>query len=106
MNDVNLERWDEDDSPTESAIVARLRAQGLRGYPWSNGPGNVYAEHRHPYHKVIYVVRGSITFDLPATHQALELAAGDRIGLPAGTLHGATVGAEGMLCYEAHIATE
>jgi uncharacterized protein YjlB len=63
--------------------------EGLRPYAWSNGPGDVYAPHRHAYHKVIYVARGSITFQLPERGQSLTLAAGDRLDLPADVVHAA-----------------
>ncbi len=69
---------------------------------WSNGPGDTYTAHSHSYHKVIYCVRGSIRFDLPATGEAVELAPGDRLDLPAGTQHSAVVGRSGVLCLEGH----
>lgn len=52
--------------------------------------------------KVIYVVRGSITFDLPATGVRLVMRAGDRLDLAAGVAHDAVVGAAGGVCLEAH----
>jgi quercetin dioxygenase-like cupin family protein len=51
---------------------------------------------------VIYVVRGSITFGLPEPGEKLSLNAGDRLDLPAGTVHDAVVGSEGVMCLEAH----
>jgi quercetin dioxygenase-like cupin family protein len=52
----------------------------------------------------VYVVRGSITFGLPARGEALELHAGDRLDLPAGVIHDALVGPEGVVCLEGHLA--
>ena len=84
-------------------MLMRLCAeQGLHPYQWSNGPHDVYAAHSHAYDKVIYVVKGSITFDLPQLGQQLTLKAGDRLDLPAGTVHDAVVGAQGVVCLEAH----
>ena len=71
-------------------------------YAWGNPPGDVYEPHRHPYVKVLYCVAGTIRFDLPEDDQALELGPGDRLDLSAGTLHGATVGPDGVVCLEAH----
>jgi mannose-6-phosphate isomerase-like protein (cupin superfamily) len=71
---------------------------------WSNGPGDVYAGHRHGYDKVLLVESGSIRFDLPELGRALDLDAGERLDLPAGTLHAATVGSPGVTCVEAHLA--
>ncbi len=48
------------------------------------------------------MVRGSITFGLPEAGRWLLLKAGDRLDLPAGTLHEARVGPQGVLCLEAH----
>jgi quercetin dioxygenase-like cupin family protein len=76
--------------------------QGLHPYQWSNGPRDIYAAHSHGYNKVIYVVKGSITFGLPQLGQQLTLHAGDRLDLPAGTVHDAVVGAQGVVCLEAH----
>lgn len=76
--------------------------EGLSPYVWSNGPHDVYAAHTHSYDKVIYVVRGSITFGFPELGQRLTLRAGDRLDLPAGTVHDAVVGADGVICLEGH----
>ena len=70
---------------------------------WSNGPGDRYAAHVHGYDKVIVVERGSIRFGLPATGRAIDLLAGDRLELPAGTAHDAAVGEDGVACLEAHL---
>lgn len=76
--------------------------EGLDPYSWSNGSNDVYSAHSHSYDKVIYVVQGSITFGLPDLNQSLTLKAGDRLDLPAGVVHNANVGAEGVLCLEGH----
>ncbi|MGZ8438952.1 MAG: hypothetical protein ACXWXR_10505, partial [Candidatus Limnocylindrales bacterium] len=42
-------------------------------------------------------------FGLPATGRAMDLVAGDRLELPAGTTHDAAVGEDGVACLEAHL---
>ncbi len=84
-------------------VAGRLRAEGLDPSPWSNGPGDRYGAHEHGYDKVIAVTSGSIAFGLPAATESIELAAGDRIELPAGTRHDAVVGPAGVTCLEAHL---
>lgn len=85
-------------------LADRLRAEGLAAGSWSNGPGDEYAAHRHGYDKVIVCERGSITFGLDgAAGRSVSLAAGDRLELPAGTSHDATVGPDGVTCLEAHL---
>ena len=86
-----------------SDVERRLRAEGLDPTAWSNGPGDRYAAHEHGYDKVIAVARGSIRFGLPADGRAVELGVGDRLELPAGTLHDAEVGPSGVTCLEAHL---
>ena len=84
-------------------VAARLRAEGLDPSPWSNGPGDRYGAHEHGYDKVIVVAAGSIVFGLPGSGEAIELHAGDRLELPAGTRHDAVVGPVGVTCLEAHV---
>jgi quercetin dioxygenase-like cupin family protein len=84
-------------------LAGRLAAEGLEPGRWSNGPGDRYAAHEHGYDKVIVVERGSIRFGLPATRETADLAAGDRLELPAGTAHDAIVGGHGVTCLEAHL---
>lgn len=87
---------------TSGGLGARLAAEGLDAQTWSNGPGDVYGAHDHGYDKVIVVAVGSIEFGLPGTGERLALAAGDRLELPAGTVHDASVGPAGVTCLEAH----
>jgi quercetin dioxygenase-like cupin family protein len=84
-----------------SALRARLIGEGLEPGAWSNGPGDRYASHEHAYDKVIVVAAGSIRFGL--TDGAVDLADGDRLELPAGTVHDANVGPDGVTCQEAHL---
>jgi uncharacterized protein YjlB len=94
--------WSESAAPTQSTLWQLMADERLSPYSWSNGPFDVYAAHSHSYNKVIYVVQGSITFGLPELGKQLTLQAGDRLDLPAGTVHDAHVGAQGVICLEAH----
>jgi mannose-6-phosphate isomerase-like protein (cupin superfamily) len=85
--------------PGESEIVAQMREEGLAPHGWGNGPGETYGWHEHSYEKVLYCVRGRITFH--ADGGDVGLGPGDRLVLPSHTPHAATVGAEGVRCVEA-----
>ncbi len=85
-----------------TSLRDRLTGEGLDPGAWSNGPGDRYAAHRHEYDKVIVVAAGSIRFGLPERAATVDLAVGDRLELPAGTVHDAHVGPEGVTCLEAH----
>ena len=95
-DDVRLARQHANDT---EAIEASFRRENLRPTTWSNGPGDTYGWHRHEYDKVLYCVRGTITFH--ASDSDFELTAGDRLEIDAGTDHAATVGPEGVECMEA-----
>ena len=80
-------------------VLATFEAEGLEPQTWSNQPGFEYDEHTHPHHKVLFCLDGSITFHTPVRDVAM--GPGDRLDLPAGTPHAATVGPEGVTCMEA-----
>ena len=94
--------WADPVPPTQSSLQRLMAEEGLSPYSWSNGPHDVYSAHSHSYDKVIYVVRGSITFGLPDLGKQFSLKAGDRLDLPVGVVHDAHVGAQGVVCLEAH----
>jgi quercetin dioxygenase-like cupin family protein len=81
-------------------LMTALRREARSCYSWSNGPHDRYAAHSHPYEKVLYCVDGSITFVLEREGRQLVLKSGDRMVLPAGTLHSAIVGPAGCTCIE------
>jgi uncharacterized protein YjlB len=85
------------------ALAAGLREQGLEPGSWSNGPNDRYAAHEHGYDKVLVCTAGSIRFGLPERGDTIDLVAGDRLDLPAGTAHDALVGPDGVTCLEAHL---
>lgn len=78
---------------------AGFAAEGLTPETWSNQAGYSYAEHSHPYHKVLYCIDGAITFHTPSGD--VDMRPGDRLDLPPRTVHSATVGPEGVTCMEA-----
>jgi len=83
-------------------LMTRLKSEASGCYSWSNGPGDRYAAHNHSYEKVLYCVDGSITFVLESEGRSVELKSGDRMVLPAGTMHSAIVGGSGCTCIEGH----
>ena len=102
QSEVEIQRWSGENRPDEAEIRQIYADEGLQPYRWSNAPGDVYSAHSHPYNKVIYFVRGSITFGLPDAGDQVTLRTGDRLDLPAGVVHNAVVGSDGVVCLEAH----
>ena len=84
-------------------LGARLRSEGLAASTWGNAPRDTYAAHSHAFDKVLVATSGSITFHLVELHKDVTLEAGERLELPAGIVHGATVGNAGVSCLEAHL---
>ncbi len=82
-----------------SKARAAFTNERLDPHTWSNEPGYFYAEHQHPYHKVLFCVEGSIVFHIPDGD--VPLSEGDRLDLPPRTPHSATVGDTGVTCMEA-----
>ena len=102
MNTPLVTPWADSTPPTQSTLRQIMSDEGLSPYSWSNGPHDRYTAHSHSYNKVIYVVQGSITFGLPDLGKQLSIKAGDRLDLPAGVVHDAVVGMQGVVCLEAH----
>lgn len=95
-------RWDRGDAVSTASVAARLRAEGVEPYAWSNGAGDRYDVHEHAYEKLLMCAAGSITFLVGADAVAVELRPGDGFVLPAGTQHAAVVGPAGCTCLEGH----
>lgn len=81
------------------AVIA-FETEGLTPHTWSNEPGFRYGRHEHGHHKVLFCIEGSIVFHTPEGD--IPMTTGDRLDLPAGTPHSATVGPHGVTCMEAY----
>jgi quercetin dioxygenase-like cupin family protein len=86
-------------APSRSDIEAQLGAEGLSPHTWGNEAGATYGRHMHEFHKVLVCVSGTIIFHIQAGD--VELGPGDRMELPPGVKHAATVGDSGVECVEA-----
>ena len=94
--------WDRDHAPSAASVAARLRAEGVEPYAWSNGPGDRYEVHEHGFTKLLMCAAGSITFLVGTDGVAVTLEPGDGFILPPGTSHAAVVGPRGCTCLEGH----
>ncbi len=92
--------WGRPEPPSDEELDRAIREEGLTPHWWSNGPGDVYSLHDHPYHKVLYCAADSITFIVEPEGKRFDLRPGDRLELPAGTAHRAVVGPAGVRCVE------
>lgn len=84
----------------ERRVLDAFARERLSPSRWSNGPGDTYAAHSHAYHKVLFCLRGSISFRLEDGEE-IELHPGDRLDIEPHTQHSAAVGPTGVTCIEA-----
>jgi len=85
--------WEDDDAPVRSHLEETLLEDGYDPYAWVDEPGKHYEQHTHEHDENIWVIRGSMEFDVGG--QRFNLGPGDRLMLPRGHKHAATAGPEG-----------
>jgi quercetin dioxygenase-like cupin family protein len=92
---MQLERipWPGGAPPEEPALRARLDADGFEAWRWTDAPGATYAPHSHDHDESLWVLEGEITFVIAGDLHRLR--PGDRLQLPAGTVHEAEAGPRG-----------
>ena len=84
----------------QDAVTAVFERAELVPREWANEPHHSYSSHSHDYHKVLYCLRGSITFFID-DGEAIDLNPGDRLDIEPGTPHSAIAGDDGVACVEA-----
>ena len=97
---VNYVPWNEPEPPTEEFIFEQSEAEGWRVERWVVPGGEYDGPHIHAFHKMLHVVEGNVTFDLPELGQEYTLRPGDRLELPPGVLHHSFVGPDGVAAIE------
>jgi quercetin dioxygenase-like cupin family protein len=92
---MQLERiaWTAGDAIDPTRLRGRLEAEGFDVWGWTDGPGATYTPHTHERDESIWLVEGEITFGADGCE--IRLGPGDRLMLPAGTVHTARAGAGG-----------
>ena len=86
-----VHRWNAalDGEFSEAVLRAKLEALGYRVARYTYPPGTVFPDHRHDLDKIDAVVSGR--FRLVIGGHLAELAAGDWVDVPRGTVHNALV---------------
>lgn len=84
---------------TREEIEKAFADERLSPHSWSNRANYFYEAHSHDYDKVLYCVQGEVTFHM--SDGDIVLHPGQRLDIPAGTRHSATVGPDGVKCMEA-----
>lgn len=84
---------------TNLELEAALRGEGLDPFTWAQDGPYFYEPHDHEYISVLVCSKGSIVFHVDG--EDFELRPGDRLDVPAGITHAATVPDEGVEVVEA-----
>lgn len=94
--------WGSPIPPDEDTLYGYLMEESLLPLRWSADAFDAFPAHAHSFDKVLYIVSGELLVGLPQEGGQVRLRAGDRIELPAYTIHDAVVGPAGVVCLEAH----
>lgn len=90
--------WENNEPATEEAIKAAVHASGLPAARWEGEPNQEYLPHHHLLAKTLWCATGDITFHVNGKN--IRLKTGDKMVLPAGTVHSAKAGPSGVVCFE------
>lgn len=88
--------------PIENDLHTLLAHEGITAKRWEADPGESFEPHVHAYNKRLWCTEGSLRISV--FDETFSLLAGDAFDLPANTMHEATAGIGGCVCYEAQIA--
>ncbi|HEY2797987.1 MAG TPA: cupin domain-containing protein [Thermoanaerobaculia bacterium] len=90
MPDVRLEQWSAGDGPlTEKRMMRLLELEGYDVLVYTYRPGTMFPPHQHAQDKCDGVLSG--TLRITVGEAAFDLGPGDRLYVPAGTSHAASV---------------
>ena len=86
-----LTRWKPREAPTKEFFIAQLQQEGCESYEYSFQPGEYYPNHSHATREIRILLSGSMIFGVPDHDMEVRLGPGDRLDLPAKTVHWARV---------------
>lgn len=78
----------------EDAIMERVSRHGHNAHKVVELPGATYENHKNPLDLVLGFVAGSA--EIKIGNDTYQVAAGDKMNIPGGRPHSATIGAEGV----------
>lgn len=74
-------------------LRAALEDEGFAVFAWTDAPGTRYEPHQHDEDESLWLLEGEMSFEVAGARY--DLAAGDRLMLPARTVHSALAGPRG-----------
>lgn len=89
-SDIRIEKWSHQEEPEEDQMKTILRNQEFQDvHTFSDQSGAYYADHQHNYVEVRWLVSGEVTFGVNGHRYTLQ--PGDRLDMPAHTVHDASI---------------
>jgi quercetin dioxygenase-like cupin family protein len=86
---IDVVRWNKTKKPTLEELQKKLESEGLQAELYSDRPGTKYGRHKHPFDDFIVIVTGKMK--IVADQGEWLLKPGDRMNLPANTVHAAEI---------------
>jgi len=84
---IDVVRWTKSKKPSLEELKKVLDTQGRESELYSDKPGTKYGRHKHPFDDFIVIVAGKMRIITDAAEWTLK--PGDRLDLPANTVHAA-----------------
>ena len=68
-----------------TAVRSNWQSRGFSCDVWTDPPGQVWTDYRHPVDEVVMVLEGEVEFDIAG--RVIRPAPGEEVLIPSGTLH-------------------
>jgi quercetin dioxygenase-like cupin family protein len=94
---VRKYRWSKHYESAEEELVGLLTAKGISAERWTADSNEIFAAHSHSQDTRLWCADGTIVFTVDGKRFSLQ--PGDTLDIPANTMHEATVGLFGCVCY-------
>ncbi|MCF7803839.1 MAG: cupin domain-containing protein [Candidatus Marinimicrobia bacterium] len=89
-SDIQINTWNREEPPDPEQLKQQLRKEGYGGiHAFTDRPGATYGDHQHDYIEVRWLVQGEVTFGVNGEDYTLK--PGDRLDMPANTVHDARI---------------
>jgi len=90
VSEIRVRPWDAQGPPDAEHMTTVLAEEGYESiHAFQDRPGSYYPDHEHPYIEVRWLVSGEVSFGVDG--ETYTLQPGDRLDMPANTVHDARI---------------
>jgi quercetin dioxygenase-like cupin family protein len=86
---IDVVRWTKSKKPALEELKKQLTMMGRESELYSDLPGTKYGRHKHPFEDFVLIVSGKMQITTDSGEWTLK--PGDRVDLPANTVHAAAM---------------